>query len=200
MAKRTKTLAAPAGPILSPARTRVIYCGDNLDTNPKRQRGIAASALADASGLCQQLKKLPGGSVDLITMDPPFHSNRNDEVFWGETKEKRAFQDRHESTKATIEFMRPRAVELARVLKKTGSFYYHCDWNACHYAEGRAPGPTSQWALVKTLDFQSCPLQDSLASSCVFYGRPTLLNRIDTCGTFHLPLANPHLGSFAGRQ
>ena len=59
MAKRTKTLADPAGPILSPARTRVIYCGDNL----------------------QQLKKLPGGSVDLITMDPPFHSHRNDEVF-----------------------------------------------------------------------------------------------------------------------
>jgi len=76
MAKRTKSADDPAGPILSPARTRVIYCGDNLE----------------------QLKKLPGGSVDLITMDPPFHSNRNDEVFWGETKEKRAFQDRHEST------------------------------------------------------------------------------------------------------
>ena len=23
--------------------------------------------------------------------------------------------------------MRPRCVQLARVLKKTGSFYYHCD-------------------------------------------------------------------------
>jgi len=110
MAKRTKTADDPAGLILSPARTRVIYCGDNL----------------------KQLKKLPGGSLDLITMDPPFHSNRNDEVFWGETKEKWAFQDRHESTQATIEFMRPRAVELARVLKKTGSFYYHCDWHASH--------------------------------------------------------------------
>ncbi len=26
----------------------------------------------------------------------------------------------------------PRCVELARVLKKTGSFYYHCDWHASH--------------------------------------------------------------------
>jgi len=37
------------------------------------------------------------------------------------------FEDRHESTKAYIDTMRPRCVELARVLKKTGSFYYHCD-------------------------------------------------------------------------
>jgi 16S rRNA G966 N2-methylase RsmD len=44
--------------------TRVIYCGDNLD----------------------QLKKFPDGCVDLIYIDPPFNSNRNYEVFWGETK------------------------------------------------------------------------------------------------------------------
>ncbi len=93
--------------------TRVIYCGDNLE----------------------QLRKLPDGCVDLIYIDPPFNSNRNYEVFWGETKEKRAFEDRHESTAAYIDFMRPRCVELARVLKKTGSFYYHCDWHASHYVK-----------------------------------------------------------------
>jgi hypothetical protein len=92
--------------------TRVIYCGDNLE----------------------QLKKLPDACIDLIYIDPPFNSNRNYEVFWGETKEKRAFDDRHASTQAYIEFMRPRCLELARVLKKTGSFYYHCDWHASHYA------------------------------------------------------------------
>jgi DNA modification methylase len=86
--------------------TRVIYCGDNLE----------------------QLKKLPDKCVDLIYIDPPFNSNRNYEVFWGETKEKRAFDDRHASTQAYIDFMRPRCVELHRVLKKTGSFYYHFDW------------------------------------------------------------------------
>ena len=31
--------------------------------------------------------------------------------------------------------MRPRCVELARVLKKSGSFYYHCDWHASHYVK-----------------------------------------------------------------
>ena len=111
------TDATPAAP--APHRpsalvdTRVIYCGDNLD----------------------QLKKLPDGCVDLIYIDPPFNSNRNYEVFWGETKEKRAFEDRHASTQAYIEYMRPRCVELARVLKKTGSFYYHCDWHASHYVK-----------------------------------------------------------------
>jgi adenine specific DNA methylase Mod len=31
--------------------------------------------------------------------------------------------------------MRPRCVELHRVLEKTGSFYYHCDWHASHYVK-----------------------------------------------------------------
>ena len=93
--------------------TRVVYCGDNLE----------------------QLAKLPDACVDLIYIDPPFNSNRNYEVFWGETKEKRAFEDRHENTKAYIDYMRPRCVQLARVLKKTGSFYYHCDWHASHYVK-----------------------------------------------------------------
>ena len=81
--------------------TRVVYCGDNLE----------------------QLAKLPDGCVDLEYIDPPFNSNRNYEVFWGESKEKRSFDDRRESTKAYIDYMRPRCVQLARVLKQTGSFY-----------------------------------------------------------------------------
>ena len=91
--------------------TSIIYCGDCLD----------------------QLRKLPDGCIDLVYIDPPFNSNRNYEVFWGETKEKRAFEDRHASTQAYIDFMRPRCVELARVLKSMGSFYYHCDWHANGY-------------------------------------------------------------------
>jgi len=106
------TATSPARPS-SIVDTRLIYCGDNLD----------------------KLRELPGGCVDLIYIDPPFNSNRNYEVFWGETREKRAFEDRHASTQAYIDFMRPRCVELARVLKKTGSFYYHCDWHASHYVK-----------------------------------------------------------------
>lgn len=116
--KRSQSAAArtPAAAVARPSAlldTRIIYCGDCLD----------------------QLRKLPNGCVDLIYIDPPFNSNRNYEVFWGETKEKRAFEDRHGSTQAYIDYMRPRCVELARVLKKTGSFYYHCDWHASHYVK-----------------------------------------------------------------
>jgi DNA modification methylase len=93
--------------------TRVIWCGDNLE----------------------KLRAMPSECVNLTYIDPPFNSNRDYEVFWGETKEKRSFEDRHESTKAYIEFMRPRCQELYRVLKKNGSFYYHCDWHASHYVK-----------------------------------------------------------------
>jgi hypothetical protein len=71
-AEREAKLPKPGKPS-SLLDTRVIYCGDNLE----------------------QLAKLPDHCVDLIYIDPPFNSNRNYEVFWGETKEKRAFEDRH---------------------------------------------------------------------------------------------------------
>ena len=103
-------VGAKAGRPSALVDTRVVYCGDNLE----------------------QLKKLPDTCVDLIYIDPPFNSGRDYETFWGETKEKRAFEDRHASTQAYIDYMRPRCVELARVLKKTGSFYYHCDDHASH--------------------------------------------------------------------
>src|SRR3954469_13606654 len=115
MAKKPSSATAQpaAGKPSSLLDTRVIYCGDCLE----------------------QLKNLPDACVDLIYIDPPFNSNRNYEVFWGETKEKRAFEDRHANTQAYIDYMRPRCVELYRVLKKTGSFYYHCDWHASHYVK-----------------------------------------------------------------
>jgi len=61
--------------------TRVVYCGDNLE----------------------QLAKLPDRCVDLVYIDPAFNSNRNYEVFWGETKEKRSFEDRYASTQAYVD-------------------------------------------------------------------------------------------------
>jgi len=76
--------------------TRVIYCGDNLD----------------------QLKKLPDGCVGLVGIDPPFNSNRNYEVFWGETKEKRAFEDGHASTQHGVLFRKTGKVIVALTVKE----------------------------------------------------------------------------------
>jgi len=88
-----------------------IYCGDNLEI----------------------LKEVPDESVDLVYIDPPFNSGRNYEVFWGDIQERRAFEDRFGDVEAYISYMRPRILELYRVLKSTGSFYYHCDWHSSHY-------------------------------------------------------------------
>lgn len=90
--------------------TSVIYCGDCL----------------------RKLEQIPDESVDLIYIDPPFSSNRNYVAFWQE-QEKRHFEDRFENVRAYIDYMTPRLKELYRVLKPTGSFYYHCDWHASHY-------------------------------------------------------------------
>ncbi len=92
--------------------TNVIYCGDNLEVLPKY---------------------IPNESVDLIYIDPPFNSSRNYEVFWGEAQERRSFEDRFGDAQHYLEWMRPRIRELYRILKPTGSFYYHCDWHASHY-------------------------------------------------------------------
>lgn len=75
LSPRSTTFCRVPGKPSTVIDTRVIYCGDNLD----------------------QLRKLPPACIDLIYIDPPFNSNRNYEVFWGETKEKRSFEDRHGS-------------------------------------------------------------------------------------------------------
>ena len=94
--------------------TNVIYCGDNLEVMPKY---------------------IDDGSVDLIYIDPPFNTSRQYEVFWGEAQERRAFEDRFGDAMTYLEWMRPRIRELHRVLKPTGTLYYHCDWHASHYVK-----------------------------------------------------------------
>jgi len=90
----------------------VIYCDDNM----------------------KRLSQFPPECVDLIYLDPPFFSNRNYEVIWGDEAEIRSFQDRWEGgVHVYVEWMRDRVIEMHRILKPTGSFYLHCDWHAAHY-------------------------------------------------------------------
>jgi DNA modification methylase len=94
--------------------TNVIYCGDNLEV---------------------LTKYIPDESADLIYIDPPFNTSRQYEVFWGEAQERRSFEDRFGDAMTYLDWMRPRLKELHRILKPTGSFYYHCDWHASHYVK-----------------------------------------------------------------
>jgi len=83
------------------------------------------------------LKTLENESVDLIYLDPPFFSNRNYEVIWGDAGEMRSFKDRWAGgIDHYIAWLKERVVQMYRVLKKTGSFFLHCDWHADAYYPG----------------------------------------------------------------
>jgi adenine specific DNA methylase Mod len=97
---------------LADLETNVIYRDDNLP----------------------RLAMLPSDSVDLIYLDPPFFSNRQYEVIWGDEAEVRSFEDRWAGgMNVYVDWMRQRVMELSRVLKPTGSLYLHCDPHASHY-------------------------------------------------------------------
>jgi DNA modification methylase len=90
-------------------KTNSIYCGDCGEV----------------------LSHFPDKSVDLIYADPPFFSNKNYEVIWGDGCELRAFEDRWKGgIENYILWMEPKIRECHRVLKDTGSMYLHCDWHA----------------------------------------------------------------------
>lgn len=80
------------------------------------------------------LRKIDSESIDLIYLDPPFFSNRNYEVIWGDTGEIRSFQDRFSGgIDHYIAWLKERVQEMHRILKPTGSIFLHCDWHASHY-------------------------------------------------------------------
>ena len=90
----------------------VLYCDDNL----------------------HRLSQFPDECIDLIYLDPPFFSNRQYEVIWGDEAEVRSFEDRWEGgINVYVNWMRERLIEMRRILRSTGSIYLHCDWHASHY-------------------------------------------------------------------
>jgi DNA modification methylase len=94
-------------------RTNVIYCGD------------CKNVLAD---------KIAPESVDLIYLDPPFFTNKDHEVIFGDKEEVRAFKDRWAGGINTFAlWLEERLAACRDVLKNTGSIYTHCDWRASHY-------------------------------------------------------------------
>ncbi len=80
------------------------------------------------------LKSIESESVDLIYLDPPFFSNRNYEVIWGDKGEVRSFEDRWAGgVDHYIAWLKERVEEMHRILKPTGSIFLHCDWHANAY-------------------------------------------------------------------
>jgi len=91
-------------------------------------------------------------SVDLVYIDPPFNTGRTqartsmttvrdpegDRVgFKGEryTTTKLATRQFDDTFDDYLGFLEPRIVEARRILKPTGSFYFHIDYREAHYAK-----------------------------------------------------------------
>ncbi len=80
------------------------------------------------------MRSMAEESVDLIYLDPPFFSNRNYEVIWGDDGEVRSFQDRWAGgMDHYIAWLKERVEAMFRLLKPTGSIFLHCDWHADAY-------------------------------------------------------------------
>jgi site-specific DNA-methyltransferase (adenine-specific) len=98
------------------------------------------------------LKTIPDSSVQLIYIDPPFNTGREQRRSKVTTKKSDSGNrvgfkgERYETVKSTVisyddqfanywEFLEPRLEEAFRVLNQTGTLYLHLDYREAHYAK-----------------------------------------------------------------
>ncbi len=80
----------------------------------------------------QFLQDQPDEFIDLVYIDPPFYTGR--EQTHGQTEH--SFEDGWRGgLDEYLEFLRPRLEHMHRVLKTSGTIYVHLDWHAVHYAK-----------------------------------------------------------------
>lgn len=123
-------------------KTERIICGDNLEI----------------------LQNLKSESVDLCYIDPPFFSGKTYAVIWHDGAEIRQFEDRwvkmgskgkySKDINVFLDWMKPRLDEIYRVLKKTGSFYLHCDYHANSYLRMLCDGIFGYGRLINQITWQ----------------------------------------------
>jgi site-specific DNA-methyltransferase (adenine-specific)/adenine-specific DNA-methyltransferase len=92
--------------------------------------GIPVGSVTCADNLAF-MQTLPAACCDLIYVDPPFFSGRqqrrsNDHVVHDHWPD---------GLQSYLEFLRPRFVEMHRLLKETATLYVHLDWHAVHHAK-----------------------------------------------------------------
>ena len=74
------------------------------------------------------MKQLPTESIDLIYIDPPFNTGKQQKTNGIGYNDKA-----NGGLSGYILFMRERLFQMHRLLKSTGSIYVHLDWHAVHY-------------------------------------------------------------------
>jgi DNA modification methylase len=78
------------------------------------------------------MRRLPDGCIDLIYADPPFFTQRPRAMRGANGSH--AFDDAWPGgIEGYLAWLRPRFVEMRRLLRPAGVLYVHCDWHAGHY-------------------------------------------------------------------
>ncbi len=80
-----------------------------------------------------EVDELAAHSVDLIYVDPPFFTQKTHSLVTRDRATTFQFSDEWKSRGQYIDFLQVRLKEFHRVLKKTGSLFFHCDTNASHH-------------------------------------------------------------------
>lgn len=78
------------------------------------------------------VRTLKAECTDMVYVDPPFFTQKIHSLVTRDRARKFEFGDKWESRSAYIDFLRIRLAEFRRVLKTTGSLFFHCDTNASH--------------------------------------------------------------------
>ncbi len=78
------------------------------------------------------LKSISDETVDLIYLDPPFFTQKKQRLSSSAGK-KYEFSDVWESRSEYLDYICIRLAEMKRILKKSGSIFFHCDTTASHY-------------------------------------------------------------------
>ncbi|MDW8016192.1 MAG: DNA methyltransferase, partial [Bacteroidia bacterium] len=99
------------------------------------------------------LQLLPDASIDLIYIDPPFNTGKaqkrlslrtvadpekGDRIGFGGRRYQTLQEGKltyADSFEDYLEFLRPRLEEAHRVLKPSGSLYFHIDYREAHYCK-----------------------------------------------------------------
>lgn len=80
------------------------------------------------------LRSWPDECIDLVYLDPPFLTQKRHRSTNRERSRTFAFDDLWKSHHDYAKFIYERIESLHRVLKSTGSLFFHCDRNAIHIA------------------------------------------------------------------
>ena len=78
------------------------------------------------------IKEIDEKSIDLIYLDPPFFTQKNHKLLTKDRTKEFLFTDIWNSAEDYASFLHSRMMEMHRVLKDSGSIFFHCDKSATH--------------------------------------------------------------------